>query len=187
MMNHGLDNVAGDKDMKTFIEEIRLPDEKKILDYLEEVLNVSTITDLLSFHANQKKDRSLSKKMQFNLPLSPQVGGNLYALTQEILHLLNYTDHPVAFYISNDSGLNASSFFNSNDDEPHYIVFNSGLLEKLRWTHLSRQFFRKVKLHPGAVFMFFCMCSYPLSRGLSTANFRPLPFSGAGWAGLGCG
>ena len=129
-MNHGLDNVAGDKDMKTFIEEIRLPDEKKILDYLEEVLSVSTINDLLFFHANQKKDRSLSKKMQFNLPLSPQVGGNLYALTQEILHLLNYTDRPVAFYISNDSGLNASSFFNSNDDEPHYIVFNSGLLEK---------------------------------------------------------
>jgi len=60
-------------------------------------------------------------------------------------------------------------------------------LGKVRWTHLSRQFFRKVKLHPGAVFMFFCMCSYPLSRGLSTANFRPLPFSGAGWAGLGCG
>jgi len=81
-MNHGLDNVAGDKDMKTFIEEIRLPDEKKILDYLEEVLSVSTINDLLFFHANQKKDRSLSKKMQFNLPLSPQVGGNLYALTQ---------------------------------------------------------------------------------------------------------
>jgi len=104
-MNHGLDNVAGDKDMKTFIEEIRLPDEKKILDYLEEVLSVSTINDLLFFHANQKKDRSLSKKMQFNLPLSPQVGGNLYALTQEILHLLNYTDRPVAFYISNDSGL----------------------------------------------------------------------------------
>jgi hypothetical protein len=116
--------------MKTFLEEIRLPDEKKILDYLEEVLNVSTINDLLAFHANQKKDRSLSKKMQFNLPLSPQVGGNLYALTQEILHLLNYTDRQVAFYISNDSGFNATSYFNRNDDEPHYIVFNSGLLEK---------------------------------------------------------
>lgn len=130
MTNNCLAKVTRNNDMKTFIEEIRLPDEKKILDYLEEVLNVSTITDLLSFHANQKKDRSLSKKMQFNLPLSPQVGGNLYALTQEILHLLNYTDRPVAFYISNDSGFNATSFFNRNDDEPHYIVFNSGLLEK---------------------------------------------------------
>ncbi|KAF0155434.1 MAG: metalloendopeptidase family M48 [Syntrophaceae bacterium] len=116
--------------MKTFLEEIRLPDEKKTLDYLEEVLNVSTINDLLAFHANQKKDRSLSKKMQFNLPLSPQVGGNLYALTQEILHLLNYTDRQVAFYISNDIGFNATTYFNRNEDEPHYIVFNSGLLEK---------------------------------------------------------
>ena len=116
--------------MKTFLEEIRLPDEKKILDYLEEVLNVNTINDLLAFHANQKKDRSLSKKMQFNLPLSPQVGGNLYALTQEILHLLNYTDRQVAFYISNDTGFNATTYFNRNEDEPHYIVFNSGLLEK---------------------------------------------------------
>jgi len=116
--------------MKAFLEAIRLPDEKKILDYLEEVLNVSTINDLLDFNANQKKDRSLSKKMQFNLPLSPQVGGNLYALTQEILHLLNYTERPVAFCISNDSGFNATSYFNRNDDEPHYIVFTSGLLEK---------------------------------------------------------
>jgi len=31
--------------MKAFLEAIRLPDEKKILDYLEEVLNVSTIND----------------------------------------------------------------------------------------------------------------------------------------------
>ena len=51
--------------MKAFLEAIRLPDEKKILDYLEEVLNVSTINDLLDFNANQKKDRSLSKKMGY--------------------------------------------------------------------------------------------------------------------------
>ena len=116
--------------MKAFLEEIRLPDEKKILCYLEEVLNVGTINDLLAFYANQKKDRSLSKKMQFNLPLSPQVGGNLFALAQDILHLLNYSDRQVAFYISNDPGFNATSYFNRNEDEPHYIVFNSGLVEK---------------------------------------------------------
>ena len=50
----------------------------------------------------------------------------------------------------------------------------------LRWTHLSRQYFRKVKLNPGAVLMFFCLCSYPLRRGLSTADFRPLPEGACG-------
>ncbi len=116
--------------MKAFLEEIGLSDEKKILSYLEEVFNVGTINDLLAFHANQRRDRSLSKKMQFNLPLSPQVGGKLHALAQEILNLLNYNERQVAFYISNDPGYNAISYFNRNDDEPHYIVFNSGLVEK---------------------------------------------------------
>ena len=50
----------------------------------------------------------------------------------------------------------------------------------VRWTHLSRQYFRKVKLNPGAVLMFFCLCSYPLRRGLSTADFRPLPEGACG-------
>ena len=110
--------------MKEFIEKIRIPDEKKILNNLEEVLNFSMISDLLSFHVSQKKEQTLSKKMQFYLPLSPQVVGKLYSLTQEIIHQFNYTDRQVIFYISNDSD------FNLNEDEPHYIVFNSGIVEK---------------------------------------------------------
>jgi len=116
--------------MKTFLEEIRLPDEKKILDYLEKVLNVGTISDLLSFDANQKKDRSMSGEMLFNLPLSPQVGGQLHELTQEILQLLEYTDREVAFYISNDEKFNAMSHYSRNEEEPHYVVFNSGIVER---------------------------------------------------------
>ncbi|HOC16537.1 MAG TPA: M48 family metalloprotease [Bacteroidales bacterium] len=117
--------------MKTFLEEIRLPDEKKILDYLEKVLNVGTISDLLNFDANQKKDHSMSSQMLFNLPLSPQVGAHLYELTQEILQLLEYTDREVSFYISKDSSVNAKTYFNCNEEEPHYVVFNSCLVERL--------------------------------------------------------
>ena len=116
--------------MKTFLEEIRLPDEKKILDYLEKVLNVGTISDLLNFDANQKKDHSMSSQMLFNLPLSPQVGAHLYELTQEILQLLEYTDREVSFYISKDSSVNAKTYFNCNEEEPHYVVFNSGIVER---------------------------------------------------------
>ena len=116
--------------MKTFLEEIRLPDERKILDYLEKVLNVGTISGLLNFDANQKKDHSMSGDMLCNLPLSPQVGGHLYELTQEILQLLEFTDREVVFYISNDSRFNAVSHYSRNEDEPHYVVFNSGLVER---------------------------------------------------------
>ena len=44
--------------------------------------------------------------------------------------------------------------------------------EKLRWTHLSRQFFRKVKLHFGAVICFY-LCAHALNGGLSIAKFCP--------------
>ena len=116
--------------MKTFLEEIRLPDEKKILDYLENVLKIGTINDLLNFHANQKKDCSVSGEMLFNLPLSPQVGGRLYELTQEILQLLEFTDREVAFYISNDARFYAMSHYSRNEEEPHYVVFSSCLVER---------------------------------------------------------
>ena len=116
--------------MKTFLAEIQLPDEKMILDYLENVLRIGTINDLLDFHANQKKDRSVSGEMLFNLPLSPQVGGRLYELTQKILQLLEFTDREVAFYISNDEKFNAMSHYSRNEEEPHYVVFNSGIVER---------------------------------------------------------
>ncbi|HOQ42867.1 MAG TPA: hypothetical protein PK178_11975 [Smithellaceae bacterium] len=57
--------------MKTFLEEIRLPDEKMILDYLENVLRIGTISDLLNFDANQKRITASPEKYDdYRLKLS---------------------------------------------------------------------------------------------------------------------
>ena len=45
--------------------------------------------------------------------------------------------------------------------------------DSVRWTHLSRQYFGKVKLHFGAVFLFFFMCPVSVSGGLTIAKLFP--------------
>ncbi len=46
----------------------------------------------------------------------------------------------------------------------------------LRWTPLSRQFFRKVKLHPGAFFYFLLSVSMPLEPWFIHSQLPPAAF-----------
>jgi len=118
--------------MKDFIEKIRLQDEKELLAYMEQAFNASAINGLLAFKDKQEKDRFLSNYVRgYHLPLSPQIGGRLHTVSQEILHLFDLSERPVTFHISNNPEFNAYAYFNYNEDEPHYIVLNSGLVDKL--------------------------------------------------------
>lgn len=118
--------------MKDFIEKIRISDEKDLLSYMEEVFNATAVNFLLTYQDRQEKDRFLSNYVRgYHLPLSPQLGGRLHTISQDIIGLLDYTDRPVSFYISNNPEFNAAAYFNHNEDEPHYIVLNSGLVDKL--------------------------------------------------------
>ena len=58
-------------------------------------------------------------------------------------------------------------------------------ISALRWTHLSRQFFSKIKLHLGAVFMLFSVFPCPMSRGVTHSHFTPALFrkkaAGGSW------
>jgi hypothetical protein len=61
--------------------------------------------------------------------------------------------------------------------------------QKIRWTHLSRQFFRKVKLHSGAVF-YFIYVPLPRERRVIHSQVPSArgPFAEHGERGeLGCG
>ena len=49
-------------------------------------------------------------------------------------------------------------------------------ISALRWTHLSRQFFSKIKLHLGAVFMLFSVFPCPMSRGVIHSQLPPAAF-----------
>jgi len=48
--------------------------------------------------------------------------------------------------------------------------------EEIRWTPLSRQFFRKVKLHPGAFFYFLLSVSMPLEPWFIHSQLPPAAF-----------
>ena len=118
--------------MKDFIDKIRLQDEKKLLTYMEQSFNAPAINALLAFKDKQAKDRFLSNYVRgYHLPLSPQMGGRLHTISQEILKIFEFSERPVTFYISNNPEFNAAAYFNHNEDEPHYIVLNSGLVDKL--------------------------------------------------------
>jgi Zn-dependent protease with chaperone function len=118
--------------MKDFIEKIRLQDETVLLTYMEQAFNASAINELLAFKDKQEKDRFLSSYVRgYHLPLSPQIGGRLHTVSQEILKLFEFTGRPVTFYINNNPEFNAAAHFNHNEDEPHFIVLNSGLVDKL--------------------------------------------------------
>ncbi|HOQ42866.1 MAG TPA: M48 family metallopeptidase [Smithellaceae bacterium] len=118
--------------MKNYIEKIRLNEERELLSYMEEAFNAPAINSLISFQDQENKDRFWSDVTSgFYVPLSPRVGERLYALTQEIIGRVDYTERPITFYIRNDSEFNACAIFNHNEDEPHYILFNSALVDKL--------------------------------------------------------
>ena len=117
--------------MKDFIEKIRLQDEKELLIYMDQAFNAPAINKMLAFKNKQEKERDISDLMRgFNLPLSPQIGGRLHTISQEILNLFEFTERPVTFYINNDPECNAFAYFNPNEDEPHIISLNSGLVDK---------------------------------------------------------
>jgi hypothetical protein len=118
--------------MKDFIEKIRIQNEKQLLTYMEEVFNAPAVNVLLSFKDKQSNDRSLSSYVRGNyLPLSPQIGGRLHTISQNILHLFDLSERAVTFCIRENPEFNASAHFNFNEDEPHYIVLNSGAVDKL--------------------------------------------------------
>ncbi|HOS45790.1 MAG TPA: M48 family metallopeptidase [Paludibacter sp.] len=118
--------------MKDYIEKIRLAEERGLLAFMEEAFNAPAINSLISFQDRENKDRFWFDSISgFSLPLSPRVGERLYALTQEIIGRFGFTERPITFYIRNDSDFNAYAIFNHNEDEPHYIGFNSALVDKL--------------------------------------------------------
>lgn len=117
--------------MKDILEKIRIQDEQKLLSYMENSFNVSAVNTLLKINDEQTNDRSLTSNIyRESMLLSPQIGGHIIRVAHELLEKLEFTKRPIKFCISRDPELNAYAHFNHNEDEPHYIVFNSGLLDK---------------------------------------------------------
>lgn len=118
--------------MKDFFEKIRINEEKDLLTYMQQAFNTSAINALLKIKTKQEKYSLLPIYMRGDhLHLSQQIGGRLHTVSQEILNLFEFTERPVKFCISNDPEVNAFAHFNHNEDEPHFIVLNSGLVDKM--------------------------------------------------------
>lgn len=120
--------------MNKMASQIRLYEEKNLLSFMEEKINANVIHKLLSVMYKNNPDTFLSSYMKgYNLPLSEKVGKNIYKSCKEVQDVLGFEDKKIEYLISSNPEINAASLFNINysDKNPHFIILNSGLLERL--------------------------------------------------------
>lgn len=119
---------------KDIASQVRLEEEKKLLSFMENAINSSVIHKLLSITDRTSPHNYISSYMKgYNLPLSEKVGAKVFNICKKIQSGLGLEEKKIEYLISSSPELNASSLFNMNYSEknPHFVILNSGLLERL--------------------------------------------------------
>ncbi|MCX5814167.1 MAG: M48 family metallopeptidase [Proteobacteria bacterium] len=114
-----------DKTYKS-LKNIRIKEEKEVLDFISDYFNASVISRLLKI----KDDKfPVFTDMRANyIQLTDKMGGDIYSICREVSEILGLTDFPVEFYVENKPQVNAFSYHSYNTKQPHFITLNSGLL-----------------------------------------------------------
>ncbi len=124
--------------MKEAISQIRVQEEKTLLGFMKHSVNAPVVEPLLKMKDALEPGGSLSGFMKgYRLQVSESFGGNLFKICNEVIESLDFEKREIEFYIANSPEINAGSIFNRDEGEPHYIILNAGLLEKLNEEELK--------------------------------------------------
>jgi len=119
--------------------QIRVEEEKNLLTYLQDRINSPVIQKLLSVKDQHLYGDVVASYLKgYSLLLSEKIGKEIFRKCKKVQDMLGFADMKIQFYIANNPQINAYSVFNVNysEDDPHCIILNSGLLDKLDETEL---------------------------------------------------
>jgi len=126
--------VAREHKLKDLIENIRIKEEGDLFSSMMRTFSADVISPLVC-KKDKLDDDTLSGFIRGHyLKLSEDFGCDIFRLCQEVLKDVNAQSIlgiPIEFYVESNNEANASALQNFDKKGPHYIVFNSGLLNML--------------------------------------------------------
>ena len=103
--------------------------EKQLGEQIYNALQGHVVEDVLRKTRISSSDAYWRSNMEgHSLKVQPELLPNLHALCQKVKKRLK-VEHPVDFYITGDSDVNAFSLAAEEDGEPHIVNINSGLFD----------------------------------------------------------
>lgn len=126
--------MAREHKLKDLIENIRIKEEGDLFSSMMRTFSADVISPLVC-KKDKLDDDTLSGFIRGHyLKLSEDFGCDIFRLCQEVLKDVNAQSIlgiPIEFYVESNNEANASALQNFDKKGPHYIVFNSGLLNML--------------------------------------------------------
>ncbi len=111
-------------------EAIRVAREKAFSDELRAIFDAEVIAAIIREGKVENAENWLRAAMEgHNLKVTAALVPGVHALCEEVQEALRFAE-PVEFYIRSASDLNCSAVPRAEDDQPHLVIINSGLLER---------------------------------------------------------
>jgi hypothetical protein len=111
-------------------EIIRIQREKEFSEELRQLFNAEVIEGIIREGEVEGRENYLLAAMHgHGLKISAALAPRVHALCEQVKAALEF-DEPVEFFVHGDSSLNCSAVPRSDDDQPHLVIINSGLLER---------------------------------------------------------
>ena len=123
--------VTNNEDIQEILEALRIKEERELYHYLRDTLSVDVINPIIYKKENTKEDTLLNFVNGNFLKISENFGPHIYDTCMDVVASLGLEHLPLDFYLEINPVLNAYAYHNYKTDEPHFIVFTSGLIDNL--------------------------------------------------------
>jgi len=111
-------------------ERIRVAQEKEFSEELRLLFNADIIEGIIREGKVESGENWMLAAMHgHGLKISAALAPRVHAICQAVESALQF-DEPVEYFVHGDPSLNCSAMPRSEDDQPHLVIINSGLLER---------------------------------------------------------
>ena len=111
-------------------ESIRVHREKEFSEELRQLFNADVIEGIIREGEVEGHDNWMLAAMHgHGLKISAALAPRVHAICEQVKSALEFTE-PVEFFVRGDNTLNCFAVPRSDDEQPHLVVINSGLLER---------------------------------------------------------
>lgn len=111
-------------------EIIRVHREREFSEELRQLFNADVIEGIMREGKVEGHENWLLAAMHgHGLKITAALAPRVHAICENVKKALQFTE-PVEFFVHSDSSLNCSAVPRTEDDQPHLVIINSGLLER---------------------------------------------------------
>ncbi len=111
-------------------ESIRVSREKEFSEELRGLFNADIIEGIIREGKVEGRENWLLAAMHgHGLKITAALAPRVHAICEQVKAALKF-DEPVEFFVHGDSSLNCSAAPRTDEDQPHLVIINSGLLER---------------------------------------------------------